>query len=749
MPAISSQEQQDFLPDAPADERADVSVMIPLPLGGAYDYAVSSEMVPGDVPLQPGDVVRVPLGPRSVVGVVWDREGTSAPPAAAKLKAVQERIDVPPLPEVSRRFVDWVATYVMAPPGVVLRMALGPPKLMEPVKPKRAYRATGVAPERMTPARQRVLDLLAGGPPRTAVDIMEAAGVGRSVVAGLASAGALGEVALPGGAASADIPDPSANPPKLSTDQDRAAAHLVGAVQAGGYSTTLLEGVTGAGKTEVFCEAIAAALREDEDAQILVMMPEIALTEHMLSRFEARFGARPTAWHSDLGTAARRGARQSIANGTARIVIGARSALFLPFPNLKLIVVDEEHDPAYKQEDRVIYQARDMAVVRAFLGEIPAVLVSATPSIETVVNCWEGRYAHVSLPLRHGGASIPRTAAIDMRSHPPARGSWLSPVLVDAVRETLEAGEQALLFLNRRGYAPAAICRACGHRLQREDCSAPLVVHDYGGRLQCHYCNYSIPMPEECPNCSATESIVACGPGVERLADEARALFPDARIGLMSSDTITSPAEGRRFIAQVADHEIDLVIGTQLVTKGHHFPMLTLVGVVDADLGLSGGDLRAAERTYQQLWQVAGRAGRAERPGRVFLQSYAPEHPVMQALASGSGPQFYENEAAARREQAMPPYGRLVALILSGESDRAVEAAAQRLARVAPHGADVTVLGPAPAPFARLRGQYRYRLLLKAAKGRNVQKLVLEWLERAPPKGGVRVAVDVDPYSFL
>lgn len=722
--------------------------MIPLPLDGVYDYAI-----PGDMSLRPGDIVRVPLGPRSVIGVVWDREETPGVPKVTKLKAVAERLDVPPLPETSRRFVDWVANYVMAPPGVVLRMVLGPPKLMEPAKPRTGYHVTGVVPERMTPARRRVLDLLDGGPPRTASDIMEAAGVSRGVVTGLASAGVLAPLDLPASAALADVLDPGANPPRLSDDQEKAAATLVEAVQAGGYSTTVLEGVTGAGKTEVYFEAVAAALEADEDAQILVMMPEIALTEQMLHRFEKRFGAPPTPWHSDLGMAARRGSWQATANGTARVVIGARSALFLPFPNLKLVIVDEEHDPAYKQEDRVIYQARDMAVARAFLGDIPAVLVSATPSIETMVNFWEGRYRHVGLPRRHGGAEIPEIAAIDMRRDPPARGSWLSPILVDAIRETLGAGEQALLFLNRRGYAPAAICRACGFRLQREDCSAPLVVHDYGDRLQCHYCGYSTPMPEECPNCGAAESIVACGPGVERLADEARAAFPDARIGVMSSDTISTPAEGRRFIEQVARHEIDLIIGTQLVTKGHHFPMLTLVGVVDADLGLAGGDLRAAERTYQQLWQVAGRAGREERPGRVFLQSYEPEHPVMQALASGNGPEFYKNEAQARREQGMPPYGRLVALILSGESERAVEAAAQRLARAAPHGGprgdDVRVLGPAPAPFARLRGQYRYRLLLKTAKGINVQKLVLEWLERAPPKGGVRAAVDVDPYSFL
>jgi primosomal protein N' (replication factor Y) len=330
-----------------------------------------------------------------------------------------------------------------------------------------------------------------------------------------------------------------------------------------------------------------------------------------------------------------------------------------------------------------------------------------------------------------------------------SRGRWISPRLEAGLRANLDAGEQSLLFLNRRGYAPAAICRACGNRVMRENCSAPLVVHRFGNRLQCHHCDFSMPMPRQCPKCGAEGAIIAYGPGVERLAEEVEALFPGARVAIMASDTVRSAREAQAFIERIEKHQLDIVIGTQLVTKGHHFPMLTLVGIVDADLGLSGGDLRAGERTYQQLWQVAGRAGRAERPGRVLVQTYMPEHPVMQALIGGDGPGFYRNEAAEREAAGWPPYGRLAALILSGPDEAAVVAQARALAARAPRGADFTVLGPAPAPYARLRGRFRHRFLVRARKSVDLQRLLRGWLAQVPEKSSVRVAVDIDPYSFL
>jgi primosomal protein N' (replication factor Y) len=520
----------------------------------------------------------------------------------------------------------------------------------------------------------------------------------------------------------------------------------------GGFSVTLLDGVTGSGKTEVYFDAIAANLRAGK--QSLVLLPEIALSAQFLSRFEARFGAPPAVWHSEIREAQRRRTWRDVAEGRAQVVVGARSALFLPFARLGLIVVDEEHEAAFKQEEGVIYHARDMAVVRARLANIPAVLVSATPSLETTVNVERGRYAALHLPERHGGATLPQIRTVDLRRDPPPRNAFLSPPLRMALKETLEAGEQAMLFLNRRGYAPLTLCRTCGHRLNCPSCTAWLIEHRRTGRLLCHHCGHTEALPQSCPSCSDTGSFVSCGPGVERVAEEARALFPEAKIEIVTSDTVAGPDQAQRFVRRMTEREIDLIVGTQIVAKGNHFPLLTLVGVVDADLGLAGGDLRAAERTYQLLHQVAGRAGRAERPGRALLQTYMPEHQVMKALAelsSGkeSRDRFLAAEAEDRRRHSWPPFGRLAAVIVSGPDDSAVERVAQRLGRTAPQGEGIEVLGPAPAPLARLRGRYRRRLLVKARREFNLQDAVAAWIGALKPPSGVRVRVDIDPYSFL
>ncbi len=542
-------------------------------------------------------------------------------------------------------------------------------------------------------------------------------------------------------------PDWRVNGPTLSMAQRAAADALAGAVDKG-FSVTLLDGVTGSGKTEVYFEAIAAALAAGRQA--LVLVPEIALTAQWLERFERRFGARPVEWHSDLTGTQRRAAWRAIAAGRAKVVVGARSALYLPYAALGLIVVDEEHDSSFKQEDGVIYNARDMAVVRGRVEGFPVALVSATPSLETMVNVERGRYARLALPERHAGAALPEIGVIDMRAELAAgRQSWISPTLRDALALALASGEQAMLFLNRRGYAPLTLCRACGHRLECPNCSAWLVEHRLEGRLQCHHCGFTTSPPDVCPECKAEGRFAPCGPGVERLAEELAATFPQARAAIMASDTLTGPHAAAELVRRMDRHEIDVLIGTQVMAKGHHFPMLTLVGVIDADLGLAGGDLRAAERTFQLLSQVAGRAGRAERPGKVWLQTFLPEHPVMRALVSGRREAFYEAESAQRRDHDMPPFGRLAALIVSGRAAAAVDALAAALGRAAPHGNGVEVLGPAPAPLALLRGQHRRRLLLKAGREVDVQATLRGWLSRVTPRGGARIQVDVDPYSFF
>jgi len=727
--------------ESPASSR--VRVALPMRLG-PYDYAVPEGMT-----LAPGDFVRVPLGPRVEIGVVWD-EAVDPDFDAGKLKPVRARLPVVPMREPLRRFVDWVARYTMAPVGNVLRMAMSVSAAFEPPKMRRAFALSDSAPDPhlnepgvLTPARRRVLlEAMAGA--RLASELAQAAGVGASVVKTLVEKGWLEAVELPPEAP--PVPDGTGKLAPLNPDQRIAADQLLEKLNEG-FSTTLIDGVTGSGKTEVYFEAVAAAVASGK--QVLVMLPEIAMSAQWLARFEQRFGVPPTPWHSELPGHLRARIWRQIASGEARVVIGARSALFLPYRDLGLIVIDEEHEQAFKQEDGTIYHARDMAVVRARFENIPIVLASATPSLETLANVERGRYARVELPARHGGALLPGVTAIDLRKSPPPRGRFISPPLKAALADTLEAGEQAMLFLNRRGYAPLTLCRACGHRLQCPRCTAWLVEHRLHGRLQCHHCGYASPLPRQCPSCTAEDSFVACGPGVERVAEEAQALFPDARIGVMTSDTVAGPAAAAEFVRQMAEKEIDILVGTQIVAKGHHFPLLTLVGIVDADIGLTGGDLRAGERSWQLLHQVAGRAGRAERPGRVLIQTHMPEHPVMLALVAGDRERFLAAESHDRRKRNWPPFGRLAALVLSGEDEALVDRIAKRLGATAPREAGIEVLGPAPAAMAILRGRHRRRLLVKAARDFDLQGALRDWLAQTQIPSSLRLAVDIDPYSFL
>ncbi|MGF1624579.1 MAG: primosomal protein N' [Alphaproteobacteria bacterium] len=723
-------------------------MLLPLPLAGAYDYRV-----PPALDLAPGDMVAVPLGGRQVTGVVWGPALGDV--AEAKLKPVAARLSVPPMSAITMRMVDWIADYYCQPPGAVLRMMLGPADAWTPPRPRQVVvpgaAVLGEAGIRSTGARARVLAAVADMPALPPGELAMAAGVGTGVVKGLVDAGVLALRTVP--AAPAFVrPDRARQGPALSPAQAAAAEALIAAVAADAFSVHLLDGVTGSGKTEVYFEAIAACVARGRQA--LVLLPEIALSDAWLSRFRDRFGVAPAAWHSDLPPQRRRQTWRASASGEACVVVGARSALFLPYADLGLIVVDEEHEAAFKQEDGVPYHARDMAVARGRLAGHAVALASATPALETHWNVRRGRYTALALPDRHGAAELPSIAAIDMRTDPPPPGGWLAPSLRAALAATLAAGEQSLLFLNRRGYAPLTLCRACGHRYQCPNCTAWLVEHRRLGRLQCHHCGHAMPVPKACAACGADDALVACGPGIERVTEEVAALVPGARILAVSSDTLRGPAAGEALQRAMLAREIDILVGTQVLAKGHHFPDLTLVGVVDADLGLDGGDLRAAERTFQLIVQVAGRAGRAAHPGRVLLQSYRPDHPVIQAVCRGDRDGFVAAELAARAAHRMPPMGRLVAIVLSGRDPIPVEDAGRALGRTAPRldgGGDrfVQVFGPAPAPLAMVRGRHRRRLLLHAGRAIRVQPLIREWLARVKLPSTVRVGVDVDPYSFL
>jgi len=707
---------------------------------GPLDYRV-----PDGMHVEPGSVLVAPLGPRQLLGVAWEPDRLRTEEVSDnRLRPIIGTLDVPPIRAPLRRLAEWTAEYYLAPLASVLRMILPSSSALEGPRQLTEYRPTGLVPERMTPQRLKALASLEGRQ-GTVRELADHATVSDAVMRGLVKAGALEAVAV-----EADrplpVPNPDFAPPDLNDEQEEAAGSLSSAVGKG-FDPILLDGVTGSGKTEVYFEAIAECLRQEKQA--LVLLPEIALTEPFLKRFKNRFGCDPVAWHSDLRSSQRRRAWRGIVSGEAKVTVGARSALFLPYANLGLIVVDEAHEPSFKQEDGVQYHARDVAVMRGKFEDVPVILSSATPAIETRHMVEIGRYREVTLSHRFAGASMPEIRALDLTQDPPLRGRWLAPSLVAELEANLERGEQSLLFLNRRGFAPLTLCRHCGHRFQCPNCTAWMVEHRLMARLACHHCGHVMPPPKACPECGEEDSLVACGPGVERIADEVAALFPEARRAIVTSDTIWSPARAAEFVAQMEANAIDIVIGTQLVTKGYHFPNLTLVGVVDADLGLAGGDLRAAERSFQQIQQVAGRAGRGDKPGRVLVQTHDPEAPVIAALVSGDAPGFYSAETDARRDAAMPPFGRLAAIVVSAEDSSEAESVARRIGRAAPAVEGMAVFGPAPAPLAMLRGRHRQRLLVHAARSLDVQDVIRDWLSDIDWSPKVRVSVDVDPYSFL
>lgn len=718
-----------------------VGVLTTQPLNRVLDYKAPE----GGCHL--GAFVEVPLGPRKVLGVVWGNGKGDWD--IKKVRAVIRVLDVAPMADEMRQFLQKAADYTLTPMNAMLRLATRAPGLGDAPSMRKVYRLGTVEPDRMTEARGKVLDVLReyGGLAFTLKEVADTAGVTSSVVKGLVKLGAVSEEDSP-----RDVPYPRLDPDygskDLTEDQTAGAKVLREAVRSGAYGTTLLKGVTGSGKTEVYLEAVAECLRAGRQA--LVLLPEIALTSEFITRVEARFGMKPAEWHSGVTMTERRRCWRMVGQGDAQLIVGARSALFLPYRDLGLIVVDEEHDTSYKQEDGVLYNARDMTVLRASLNSAQVVLASATPSLESWANVKAGKYARVTLASRYGDAVLPKMSAIDMRVEDLPGGRWVSPSLQKMVESRLEKGEQSLLFLNRRGYAPVTICRACGHQIGCDDCDATMVEHRFLKRLMCHQCGETKPMPTVCPSCEAEDRLAPVGPGVERMAEEAQALFPEAKIAVLSSDLYGSARALKEHIESIARGEADVIVGTQLVAKGHNFPRLTLVGVIDADLGLQGSDLRAAERTFQLMRQVAGRAGRAEIAGEAVLQTFQPEHPVIRAILGGDEEAFWAAEAGERKAAGVPPYGRMAGIVLSSTNVQEVFDLGTEMARMdGPlRKIGAQVFGPAPAPIARIRGRHRVRLLVKAEKTAPLQQALAAWAGQFKLRGELRMAIDIDPQSF-
>ena len=729
-----------FQEDISMKKQKRLKVLVPFPVDKAYDYAVPEHLDIGN-----GDYVSVPLSNRGTFGVVWGEGDDTLD--SAKVKSIRDVYQLPYMPKEHREFINWVAQYTCSALGSVLKMALSVPSAFDPAKPITAYTLEGQVPEKITIKQKQVLDIAKDGIPRRAAELAQEASVTSGVIKTLAKNGVLKAVDVYD-APPCQNPDPEFGEIELFEAQKSASERLVQSVQAKNFQPFLLDGVTGAGKTEVYFEAVAEAIKQDK--QVLILLPEIALSNAFMDRFKARFGCMPALWHSSITPAKRRMTWRGVALGHSKVVVGARSALFLPFKDLGLIIVDEEHDSSYKQEEGVIYHARDMSIVRAHLGKMPIILVSATPSLETIHNVNEGRYERLVLPSRFGGAVLPDIHVIDLRKDKPERQAFLSPVLIEAVRTALENNTQALLFLNRRGYAPLTVCRTCGHRFECPRCTSWLVEHRRSQKLHCHHCGYMLPIPEKCTECEDTDSLAPCGPGVERIHEEIEHLFPDARLIVLSSDTAQDHEALTKSLDDIINHECDIIIGTQILAKGHHFPHLSCVGVVDADLGLHGGDLRAAERSYQLLHQVAGRAGREKgNKGSVYLQSYSPESRVIDALSSGDREMFLEVESQEREMAHMPPFSRLAAVIVKSLDEEKMQDFARELAKTAPHHERLQTYGPAPAPIYRIRGYYRTRFLVHADKDVNIQKATQDWVHALKCSSHIKIQIDIDPQSFL
>lgn len=721
-------------------------VLLGLVFDDVFDYSYDDE-------LKIGQLVLVPFGREEHVGVVY-KIGKSANIDDKKIKKIKQIINLPLILPSMLTFIEKVSQYNLAPKGLVLKMVLGQ-KTNQLPKQKIQLLGLNIKNEnldgiRITENRKAVFNLLDNGQELDRETIVEKTKVSDNVINAMIKSGFLykKEVLIN---EEAPLQQVSLKKQVELTEEQQLACDVLIKKVNNGFSATLLDGITGSGKTEVYFEAIAETLKLGK--QVLVLVPEISLTTQWLKRFEKRFGVTPFIWHSEIGIRDKAKTWKAVCQNNAKVVVGARSSLFLPYSDLGIIVVDESHDHSFKQESIVNYQGRDMAVLRAHLEQIPIILSTATPDLETLVNVEELKYDIVKLRKRYAKATLPEIKIIDIKKDKPQKGVWgvsfIAPLLVDELKKNLEKGEQSMLFLNRRGYAPLLICRDCGHRIQCPHCTAWLAEHRITGELICHHCGFKMHTPKRCPNCASEDGLTACGPGVERIAEEVKNRFPTARVEILSSDITSNYKEISEVIRKTTNKEVDILIGTQILAKGHNFPDLTLVGVIDADLGLMGTDLRSTEQTFQLLSQVAGRAGRGERKGVVYLQTLYPDNLILDAVIKHDREAFIDIEKSSRLMLKMPPYGKLAAIIISSTNNELAETTAYLLGKCAPKTDNIQTFGPAPAPLSLLRGKYRYRLLIKTTKNINIQEVIKKWMSMVKIKSNVRVDIDINPYSFM
>ncbi|MDD9332018.1 MAG: primosomal protein N' [Wolbachia sp.] len=706
-----------------------VDILLPLPINQLFSYAIGE-----NTEVSIGDYVIVPFVKKRLIGIVWQHSSKND----RELKFIEQKIDLSSIRAKLKTFAEWVAQYNLIPIGMLAKVIMG-----GVLKVNNIDKLVCTEQKRETSKRNYQLN-----------------------------------------------PEQQAAISKIISNLDK-------------YSVILLDGETGSGKTEVYLSVIAklivkphvisvcdqivcnrsechntrmtsnqsGMISEEDYAQVLILLPEIVLTSQLVNRIHSQLSGNIAEWHSGLTPKTRRNNWLSIANGTAQIIIGARSALFLPYKNLKLIVIDEEHDSSFKQEQGIIYNARDMSIILAKIENIPIILSSATPLLETIHHVKNGSYKHVKLTKRFGGAELPLIKIVDMRNSK----QWISNELFEHIKQTIEKKQQVMLFLNRRGYAQLAVCRKCGYKIPCLNCSVWLTYHKKKNVLLCHHCSYQSILPEKCANCQSERSLFLCGIGVERLLEETLNLIPNAKTAVISSDQKSV----NNIIDLVLKEEVNIIIGTQIIAKGHNFPKLTLVGVINADLSLENSDLRATEKTYQLLHQVSGRSGRFSEKGTVIVQTCNPESSVIKALQNQKRDLFYEIELESRCKARMPPFSRLISLVISGKNQITTQKAASEAVKnipaffcspssrcldpeknawttascagITPNEEKFEIFGPSPAAISFLNNQYRYRILLKIYNKNSlfVQKNLRDWIKRCNLNSSITVAIDVDPVNFL
>ena len=737
----------------------EVAVLVSGPFNEPFDYSVESKKDGVCV----GQVVLVPFGNRKNVGIIVG-EGTRTIPKE-KLKRIEEIYEINPIPRPSIELINFLANWYCAYKGLVLKMVLSPVEAITSTEYKKVYKSKfldndeieEINKHKITSKRKLILDFLFKS--KQAVfqeDLIDNTGVSKSILKDMTKKNLIVEELVKKQAYS-NLKFPNYNKIKfeinklLNSEQKNAVEKINVSIKKKKPDCFLLDGVPGSGKTETYFQTVKTCL--DEGKQILILLPEISLTPDWEKRFHQSFSFAPLVWHSGITKTKKKQIWLSALNSSAGVIVGARSALMLPILNLGLIIVDEEHDPAFKQEEGVRYNARDMAIYKAIRSSVPIVLASATPSLETYHNMKIGKYIHLTLPKRATGAALPDIKLIDLKANTPERGKWISSVLTNEIKSKLDNREQSLLFLNRRGYAPLTICNSCGNKIKCVNCETWLVEHRSQNTLVCHHCGYTKRISNTCDICGAEGQIKACGPGVERIEEEINQLFPEAKLTVLSSDTMKSQKTLVKTLEKIKNNKVDIIIGTQMIAKGHDFPDLKLVGIIDSDVGLSGGDLRASERSFQLLQQVSGRSGRhsidEQDKGVVFLQTYDNENPIIRAIAKNNRDDFFEKELSSRKNANMPPFGRLAAIILSSKYERKLDGFASELLRVAPLFKNVKIFGPAPAPLYFLRGKYRRRFLIKSDKTVNIQDVLLNWTNKIKTPHNVKLTIDIDPFSFM